>query len=132
MKPYLASEACNNGWMNNFEKEMIKFCQPIFTESAPITLSHYQTRVFAGWISLTTILAEYTNKKLSYDDHPIGKDERSYFKKYLEPPFNWIVVSTLDNADSEQTYRHHAIGIYEAEIISSSFYDRLKIMSQPR
>jgi hypothetical protein len=113
IKPYLACGKCNNGWMNRFEDEMVKFSQPIFLGSTEIKLTHYQLRVMVGWLSLITILAEYTNKKLSWDNHPITKDERLYFKAYLAPPPNWtIVAASLEGTKWQQKYKQHCMGIY--------------------
>jgi hypothetical protein len=87
LKPLIACEGCNNGWMEKFENEMVKFSKPMFTTDTKVRLNESQVRVFSVWICLITILAEYIN--WSTRNIIINKEERTFIKKYYRPPDNW-------------------------------------------
>lgn len=115
-KPYLACENCNTGWMHDFEDEMLKFAKPILTGEGVVKLSPYQHRVLVGWLTLITILAQYTNKNL-HGDLPISKADHQYMKQYRWPPDDWtIVCASLDTSLWRQKYKMHAIGIYRHDV----------------
>jgi hypothetical protein len=91
-KPYLACVGCNTGWMHKFEDEMLKFAVPIFTGERPVTLSEYQIRVFAVWVSLIAVLAQYCVKKdRSYVT--ITPDDRTFLKRHRMPPAHWSIFA---------------------------------------
>jgi hypothetical protein len=62
LKPRLACETCNNGWMNRFEDELLKFAKPLFLCTEKTKLNTHQMRIFIGWMSLVTMLAEFIQR----------------------------------------------------------------------
>jgi hypothetical protein len=79
-KPYLTCGACNNGWMNRFEDEMVKFSKPIFL-GQQANLTEYQTRVLVGWLTLITILAQYPQRRHLINGLPVSDEEKGVFQK---------------------------------------------------
>jgi hypothetical protein len=113
-KPYLACEKCNNGWMKKFEDEMVKFSKSLFTTFAPTNLNHRQTRILSVWISLITILAEFSDK--TRKSACITSQDRSHLMEYFAPPDTWSIFACSLDADRWNVmYRHHSISIHEYE-----------------
>jgi hypothetical protein len=113
-KPYLACEKCNNGWMKKFEDEMVKFSKPIFTKLEPTSLNYGQLRIFSVWISLITILAEYSDK--TRKSVCISSHDRNHLMKYFMPPDNWsIFFCSLDGDKWSAMYRHHSLWVHQFE-----------------
>ena len=107
-KPYLTCAACNGGWMNTFEDGMIRFSKPIFTSSVSVSLSNEHVRVISGWITLITVLAEYTDT--SGNSITISPRDREYLKKHLKPPDHWTIIAASSNSPKwNARYRHHPI-----------------------
>lgn len=109
-KPYLCCVACNTGWMRRFEDEMTKFAKPIFTSLETVTtLDETQTRVFGVWISLITVLAQFTDHK---EGVSISKEDRAFIKRYLRPPDNWTIIASSSKSKTWYAkYRNYSLGI---------------------
>ena len=109
--PYLACGDCNNGWMNRFEDEMVKFAKPIFL-GEPVSLTRYQTRVMVGWLTLITILVQYIERG-TRQVPAVPAAERYYFKKHRWPPDNWtIVAASLDAPRWRLSHRINLRALY--------------------
>jgi hypothetical protein len=106
-RPYLACVSCNTGWMHKFEDAMLLFAPPIFTSlDSKVSFDRTQQRVFAVWISLITVLAEFTDHRNSVC---ISEGERDFLKTRLLPPENWTIVAcTQDSPEWYAKYRHHS------------------------
>jgi hypothetical protein len=105
IKPYLCCEACNTGWMHNFEDEMTRFAQPMFSGPNPILINAHQRRVISVWISVITVLAEYVDRAGS---NAISQAEKDIIRERFMPPDNWtIVASTLNGTEWFAKYKRH-------------------------
>lgn len=119
-KPFLACIGCNTGWMKNFEDEMLKFAPPIFTGEQPVDLTQYQIRVFVGWMSLITVLAQYT--KPMREGLVITREEREHLMRNLKPPDDWSIFAASQNIDPYVTgswfmqYRTHTKGLHHFSV----------------
>ena len=118
LRPRLACERCNTGWMKFFEDEMVKFAKPLFTSYDSISLNKPQFMVMAGWISLVTILAEYVASKRV----TIPQADRYFITKVRRPPNNWvIVVSSLQGHEWKAKYRHHILHATHVDSLSEHY-----------
>lgn len=120
-KPYLACVACNTGWMQKFEDEMVAFAPPIFTSpETEVSLDKIQHRIFAVWISLITVLAEFIDHRSSVC---ISEEERHFLKTRLIPPEGWTIVAcSQDLLTWSAKYRHHSSFIGQFSSLSE-YYD---------
>jgi len=72
--------------MNDFESRVIPFIKPILWGQFGVQISSAQTTALAAWLSLITVLHEY-----SIDDVCISPQERAYLKRKGTPPENWVI-----------------------------------------
>jgi hypothetical protein len=76
IKPYIMCIDCNREW-GRIEDEMVRFSKPIFTTFDPVSLTPNQTRVIIVWISLITILSEFSKGNADV----IPKGDRQYLER---------------------------------------------------
>jgi hypothetical protein len=109
-KPYLCCEACNTGWMHDFEDEMNRFAKPLFTSLDVITLSQTERRILSVWVSLIVVLAEHIDR--SQGSICISQDEKTFIRTRLMPPDTWSIVACSLNSEAwAAKYRHHSLFI---------------------
>jgi hypothetical protein len=112
MKPYLCCIACNTGWMQKFEDEMLKFSPPIFASTDEVVLTGRQVRVISVWVTLIAILGEYIDT--TRDSVTVSQEDREFVKKRLLPPDSWTITGCSLNAGAwRHKYRHHTLFIGE-------------------
>ena len=112
-KPYLCCIKCNTGWMRKFEDEMSSFAKPIFAApNMDVVLDDTKQRIFAAWLALVAILAEYIDHKGSVC---VSKEDRIFLKTRLMPPEdNWTIAAcSLSGQKWTHRYRHHSLFIGE-------------------
>jgi hypothetical protein len=102
-KPHLACDVCNNGWMNEFEDEVLKFIKPIL-RGEEVALTNDQTKSLAGWLTLIGILSHYMDGSFR-DNLPVSASERSFLKKYRIPPDHWSIVAA--SSTSKKWYQRY-------------------------
>ena len=113
LKPFVACETCNTGWMAKFEDEMVKFSKPIFTSNDPLRLNDRQVQILSVWLSLIVILAEYI--KLPGSSIAISAGDRNFIRSHLTPPENWsIFYASLNSTEWRQKYKRHVLSLNEA------------------
>ncbi len=86
MKPRVACVDCNTGWMNDFEKDVLRFIKPVL-EGERVNLNLDQCKTLAGWLGLITFVAD----AIDADDAHLSGAERKYFWKKKEIPQNFSV-----------------------------------------
>lgn len=119
-KPQVACVNCNTRWMKAFEDEMLKFAIPIFTGERPIILDQYQIRVFAVWLSLITILSQYTDNHR--ESVVTTQEERDYLMRHRKPPDHWsIFAASQDVFDANESWKiRYKAHIFNLRLMSDS------------
>lgn len=81
-RPYLCCAGCS-------------FAKLFFVTHERVVLSRRQRRVFAVWVSLITVLAEF----IVSGRNAISVEDRNFIKTRLMPPRHWCIMSCSLNAD---------------------------------
>lgn len=125
-KPFLACDRCNTGWMSDFEPKIKSFAIPLLTSLDQVKISRNQLDILAGWTCMIAMLAEYEKHRRH---SCIPKEERRYFKEYLQPPDTWGIFVCSQNC--AKWYAHYVIhrkwyksSISAPEFVSTFVADR--------
>ncbi|WP_411350098.1 hypothetical protein [Paenibacillus sp. WLX2291] len=96
---------CNSGWMSLIETKaklnltaLISGDKTLLDEEAQLNL--------ANWVTLSTIMAEYTDLQ----HKAISEDEQKEFYQHKKPLDNWkIWIGKYRGTQWDQRYRHHGL-----------------------
>lgn len=120
--------SCNSGWMSQIETNAKDLLTNLML-GKHITLTSNDQKALINWITLTTIMAEYTDLK----HQAITTSERELFYNTKEPLPHWrIWIGRYKGTEWIQRYRHQGIAVYSSDNIpntqSSTFvFDELFI-----
>jgi hypothetical protein len=114
--PYVCA-GCNNGWMSRMETRTRRILTPLI-QGLPHTISTFDQKYLATWISKTVMVAEYTFPA----NVAVPDSERLHMLANLEPPPNWKIW-TADYRGTKWrnlAISHHMAALFSAKTAGSA------------
>ena len=109
-------DSCNSGWMSQIETNAKDILTNLMLGKR-ITLTSEDQESLINWITLTTIMAEYTDLK----HQAITTIERELFYDTKKSLSNWrIWIGRYKGTEWIQRYRHQGIAAYSSDNIPST------------
>ena len=106
--------SCNNGWMSSIDEKAKPIINDLFFGLKRMLTSEDQ-RNLSAWISLKTIINEYSSVKypLSIDDVvTIPQSERTFLMENKVPSLNWLIqIYRLNDENWSQNFFHYVLRI---------------------
>ena len=98
---------CNNGWMSDIEVKSKPVVKSLISQQEVI-LSDSDQKKLAVWLTLMTIVAEFTDLPMKV----IPGNERKAFMDTKESPATWVIwLGRTDSDVWQQRYHHVATGV---------------------
>jgi hypothetical protein len=82
--------SCNIGWMS----DMVKFAKPVsamMIDGTATSLDRTQMTALASWVTLASMMAEFSVTKEQRIERIIPADDLDYIRQHHRPPPTWVV-----------------------------------------